>query len=334
MSPNRILISRTDSIGDVMLTLPMCVWLKQTFPNATLIYLGKNYTQPVVDCFSVVDEFIDWNEFEQVPTALKLSKFRALEIDTIIHVFPNKEIAQLAKKAKVQHRIGTSHRGFHFLTCNHKVNFTRKNAVEHEAQLNFHLLKPFGLKEIPSFETVQSMVEFFKVPAIHLPKEIPFNGLSKNIILHPKSQGSAVEWPMESYLKLAKKLIQNDWTVYFTGTEKEGLLFRDSLPQEEKIIDLTGKLTLTELISFIARVNALVACSTGPLHISGFVNTHTVGLFSPRIPIHPGRWQPLGKNVTTLVFDPSCKDCRKKKKCTCVQKITVESVFQAITTSH
>jgi hypothetical protein len=39
-------------------------------------------------------------------------------------------------RQKVQHRIGTSHRGFHFLTCNHKVNFTRKNAVEHEAQLN------------------------------------------------------------------------------------------------------------------------------------------------------------------------------------------------------
>jgi heptosyltransferase-3 len=46
----RILISRTDSIGDVMLTLPMCVWLKDHFIDAELIYLGKGYTRPVVDC--------------------------------------------------------------------------------------------------------------------------------------------------------------------------------------------------------------------------------------------------------------------------------------------
>ncbi|MEY4521678.1 MAG: hypothetical protein RIT10_863, partial [Bacteroidota bacterium] len=116
MIPNRILISRTDSIGDVMLTLPMCVWIKKQYPQATLIYLGKNYTKPVVNCFSVVDEFEDWNTFEQLPSVEKLNQLKALEIDTIIHVFPNKEIAQLAKKAKIKHRIGTSHRGFHFLT--------------------------------------------------------------------------------------------------------------------------------------------------------------------------------------------------------------------------
>ena len=128
MIPNRILISRTDSIGDVMLTFPMCVWIKKHFPLATLIYLGKSYTKPVVNCFSVVDEFVDWNTFEQLPTVEKINRLRELEIDTIIHVFPNKEIAQLAKKTKIKHRIGTSHRGFHFLTCNNKVNFTRKNA--------------------------------------------------------------------------------------------------------------------------------------------------------------------------------------------------------------
>ena len=47
MSVNRIIISRTDSIGDVMLTLPMCVWLKKNIPGVELIYLGKNYTKPV-----------------------------------------------------------------------------------------------------------------------------------------------------------------------------------------------------------------------------------------------------------------------------------------------
>jgi heptosyltransferase III len=333
MIPNRILISRTDSIGDVMLTLPMCVWIKKQFPLATLIYLGKSYTKPVVNCFSVVDEFVDWNTFEKLPTVEKINRLRELNIDTIIHVFPNKEIAQLAKKTKIKHRIGTSHRGFHFLTCNNKVNFTRKNAKEHESQLNFHLLKPLGLKEIPSLEEVNKMTEFFSVPTIELPNDLAIP-TKKSIVLHPKSQGSAVEWPIESYIRLAEKLTQNNWTVYFTGTEKEGLLFREFLPANQHIIDLTGKLDLTELIVFISKVTALVACSTGPLHIAGFVNTHTIGLFSPRIPIHPGRWQPLGKNVDVFVFDPSCKECGKKNNCACIQKINVDTIFHKITSNN
>jgi ADP-heptose:LPS heptosyltransferase len=38
---DRIIISRTDSIGDVILTLPLCVWLKKQFPQTELIFLGQ-----------------------------------------------------------------------------------------------------------------------------------------------------------------------------------------------------------------------------------------------------------------------------------------------------
>ncbi|MFN9115702.1 MAG: glycosyltransferase family 9 protein, partial [Bacteroidota bacterium] len=99
MNFERIVISRTDSIGDVMLTLPMLVWLKKNYPQSELIYLGSGYTRPVVDCFSVVDRFIDWKELEMLPTAERVSRFSELRADAIIHVFPVKEIASLAKKA-------------------------------------------------------------------------------------------------------------------------------------------------------------------------------------------------------------------------------------------
>ena len=113
----RIIISRTDSIGDVMLTLPMCVWLKNNIPNATLIYLGRGYTQAIAACFSVVDEFVDWKLIENIPTSQRPEAFKELKADAIIHVFPNKEIAALAKKARIPMRIGTSHRSFHLLSC-------------------------------------------------------------------------------------------------------------------------------------------------------------------------------------------------------------------------
>jgi heptosyltransferase-3 len=329
----RILISRTDSIGDVILTLPLCAWLKSQFPSCTIIFLGKSYTKPVVDCYSAVDEFVDWQEIEALPSAAKVAHIAALHADAIVHVFPVKEIASLAKKAKIPMRIGTSHRRFHLLTCNHRVNFTRKRSDLHEAQLNFELLRPFGLTEIPSMEQVKEYGSLFKPVSVGLPQEVNdiLNGSSKCIILHPKSQGSALEWPLERYMELAIGLANEGTTVFFTGTQQEGDQFRAIIPVHERIVDLSGKLSLSELIVLIARVNALVACSTGPLHIAGVCGTHAVGLYSPRKPIHPGRWQPIGKHIDVLVYDENCPQCKKGKKCLCVQDISVEQVVAALT---
>ncbi len=329
---NKIVISRTDSIGDVMLTLPMCVWLKNKYPETQLVFLASGYTKAIVDCFSVVDEFVDWKEIEAMPTAQRADVFKDWNADAIIHVFPNKEIASLAKKAKIPMRVGTSHRSFHLLTCNHRLNFTRKNSAFHEAQLNFELLKPFGIKELPSLDELTGMLTAFHIPSIELPSEIEniLSESSKSIILHPKSQGSAVEWPTEKYMALATILADQGFTVFFTGTESEGSQFRQAIPANKNIIDTTGQLSLPELIVLISKVKNLVACSTGPLHIAGFVGIRAIGLFSPRKPIHPGRWSPLGTNVRTLVFDENCEMCKKKKPCDCISAISVDKVLEEI----
>lgn len=315
-----------------MLTLPMCVWLKKNIKNVELIFLGRGYTQPVVDCFSVIDEFVDWKEIENLPTSQRTEALKELHADAIIHVFPNKDIASLAKKARIPMRIGTSHRSFHLLTCSHRLNFTRKNSNYHEAQLNFELLRPFGLTELPSLEEVSEMTTEFKVEHIALPSDIEqfLKENDKTVILHPKSQGSALEWPMKSYIQLANELVDKGYTVFFTGTDSEGEQFKTQIPKNDKIVDVTGKMTLEQLIYFISQVKNLVACSTGPLHIAGFTGIRAIGLFSPRRPIHPGRWKALGPKVSILVNDPNCPTCKKKKDCLCIQDISVERVLGEI----
>lgn len=83
----RILISRMDSIGDVALTLPMCQALRNKFPAAEIIFIGKNYTRPVVACYTAIDAFWDIDELFNQPITSQLEQLKA---DCIIHVFPNK----------------------------------------------------------------------------------------------------------------------------------------------------------------------------------------------------------------------------------------------------
>jgi heptosyltransferase-3 len=321
----RILISRTDSIGDVSLTLPMCQALRNKYPEAEIIFIGKNYTRPVVKCFKAIDDFWDIDELFNQPITSQLEQLQA---DCIIHVFPNKKLAFLAKKAKIPIRIGTSHRVFHLFTCNMRPNFTRKNSKLHESQLNFHLLAPLGITEIPSFQQIQELVEFQAIET-ELPSWLP-KSKDEVVILHPKSKGSALEWPLEKYMDLATQLANSGKMVCFTGTEQEGIQFRHLVPVHDRIIDTTGKLSLAQLIAFISRSNALVACSTGPYHIAGLSGIHAIGLFSMRRPIDPGRWQAIGPKAEFLVFDEACKVCKKGSLCSCIENIAVSSVVQAI----
>lgn len=332
ITPSRIIISRTDSIGDVVLTFPICHWLREEFPHSELIYLGRDYTRSIIESFTMIDQFISWDDLKNMPKLEQIEQIKRIDADTIIHIFPNKDIAHIAKKVGIQNRIGTSHRSFHLLSCNVRINFSRKNAELHESQLNFNLLKPFGLSDIPTLETINKQLAQWKIQREPLPSLVTdfISNSTNTVILHPKSQGSAKEWPIEKYISLAQNLTVKKWKVIFTGTENEGILFRDLLPNNENILDTTGKLTLKQLMHLISISQVLVACSTGPLHIAGISGINTIGVFSPRKPIHPGRWKPIGVKVNAIVFDESCSICKKSKHCSCITQISVEKIEQLI----
>ena len=298
--PKKIVISRTDSIGDVALTLPLAGILKQKYPNASIVFLGNTYTKPIIDCCTAVDEVWEWSELQKIEDRAQIEWLKNQNVDVFIHVFPRRELARLAQKAKIPHRIGTSHRMYHFLTCNHKPNFTRKNSDLHEAQLNTKLLKPFGLDKTISLKELSTHLHFKNLPSLDNSFSNLLNSDKKNLIFHCKSQGSALEWGVDNFIDLAKSLDANRFNIFFTGTEKESSFFRDKLPAQKNIIDLSGKMTLNELVAFISKSDLLLACSTGPLHIAGLCNIKTIGLFTPRRPLHFGRWQPLGNKVKII----------------------------------
>lgn len=329
LSYRTVIISRTDSIGDVCLTLPLCGYLKKRFKGVRIVFLGNTYTAPILNCCHDIDEVLSWKELESLEESERIKAFRSIQAFAIIHVFPRKEIARLAKKSGIQHRIGTSHRLFHLVTCNHRVNFTRKQANEHESQLNFHLLRPFGVRTLPSLEEVSESVHFstsFPLPEWLLNEvDTP----QPKVILHPRSQGSAVEWGVNHFAELGKQLTEKGYKVFYTGTESEATSFRHLIPED--CIDTSGKLSLDELIALIQQIDILIAASTGPLHIAGLLNKGAIGLFAPRRPIHPGRWRPLGKHSTTLVFDENCSTCQKGSPCNCIEKISVDTVVYAAT---
>ncbi len=317
-----IIISRTDSIGDVVLTLPVAAVLKQHFPGIKIAFLGSSYTRPVIEACKFVDEFIDLNAFlandgivigDSKPTA-------------ILHVFPVAAIARRAVHIKIPIRIGTTNRLFHWFTCNRFVSLSRRNSFLHEAQLNLKLLRPFGIKRNFSLKEIGNLFGLEKIqPLPERLKQLISND-KYNLILHPKSQGSAREWGLANFIQLVRSLDLNKYRIFISGTQKEReLLHPLFIDLGERVTDICGQMSLEEFISFISCCDGLVANSTGPLHIAAALGKEAMGIYPPMRPIDPGRWAPLGPNTSTFVLDKFCTDCKNNLvPCSCITQVKPE----------
>ncbi|MCB2376219.1 glycosyltransferase family 9 protein [Hymenobacter sp. BT635] len=322
------LVSRTDAIGDVVLTLPVCGQLKQLVPGCRVVLVGRTYTQAVAEACPWVDDFLNYDELIKLPEAGQVAALRQYKAEAILHVFPNKLLARVAQKAGIPIRVGTRNRWIHWLTCNRLVSLSRRNSLLHEAQLNLKLLQPLGLPTELALTEITPLVQLratAELPAdVHALLAARKAG-QLNVVLHPRSRGSAREWGLDHFGTLARLLHQAGHRVFITGTAAEGEELAPWLHAHAAFLagNLTGRLTLAQLLSFIQQADGLVAASTGPLHLAAALGRHALGLYPPMRPTHPGRWAPLGAHAEYLVFDrPDCSDCRKMPAaCTCIKAI-------------
>lgn len=297
-APEHILICRTDSIGDVVLTLPLCGFLRERIPGVRISFLGRSYTSAVIRACRHVDTFLNWDDWGTG------TNFDALP-DAAVFAFPDPAVMAAISRAGVPVRIATAGRWAAWKHANQRVWFSRKGSDLHESQLNFRLLDPLGFSVTPALTQIAGW--YGLQPSAPLPEHVS-RELEKSdgvrIILHPLSKGSAVNWSPERFRELAELLPASRFRLFVTGTaaEQEAIrsMFDFSLPH---LTDVSGQLDLTQLISFIGACDGLVAASTGPLHIASALGKKAIGLFSPQRPIHPGRWAPVGTRAEVFVAD-------------------------------
>ena len=324
-----IVLSRTDNLGDVVLSLPAAGVLKEALPGVRIGFVGKPYTRPIIEACRHVDVFLDRQTLLDHPAQLADDR-----PDAIAFLFPDRALAALSRRVGVARRVGTSHRWFHWRDLNRRVSLSRRRSDLHEAQLNVRLLAPLGVR---AAYTTDALAGYYGLTAPPLPERLAgwFGQQGRaTVVLHPKSKGSAREWPAAQFAQLARLLPADRYQLLLTGTANEGEAVRRQAPalaQLPHVADLTGRLSLSELMSVLAAADGLVAASTGPLHLSAALGRTAVGLYPPVRPIHPGRWAPLGPRAGVLVRAAPCPSgnrpaCRSGGPCGCLAAISPTDV--------
>jgi len=330
----RILVVRTDRLGDVVLTLPILPVLRQCFPDAYLAMLLKRYTGEIVEGNPCVNELIWYDDGkEPVPFMRMCRIIREKNFDAVIVVYPRPRLAWLMACARVPLRIGTGYRYYSFL-FNRRVFEHRKSAGRHEVEYNLRLLKELGCgdDQRPEFYIHIGEREKRKIEDL-----LEMLGIRNNriVVIHPGSGGSAREWPIVNFGMLAARLLSlKNVTVIVTGVRSETKKVEGVVAATAgKAIPLVDQLSVKDLAA-LAKTSALfISNSTGPIHIAAALGTPVIGLYPQHTAMSAKRWGPVA--LKKRVFVPEkpldCDECQSMggSVCTCMASIPVEKVYLA-----
>ncbi len=331
----RILLVRTDRLGDVVLTLPMLPILRRHFPDAFIAMLLRSYTATLVEGHPHVDALLLYDDGNQlIAFNQMLKQIRGYEFDIAIVARPTARLAWMMFRASIPVRVGTGFRYYSPL-FNKRIFEHRKDARRHELDYNLNLLKALGcaIEGPPEFSLTIPSDSEAKID--ELLRQFSVDHDKELIVIHPGTGGSAREWPAEFFGRLAARFEEERGSqVVLTGAKGEERKVAEVLiASKGRAIPLVGRLSLKELSAVIKRANLFVSNSTGPLHLAAALGTPVVGLFPQHIPMSAVRWGPYTSKKRVLVPDKpvNCSECINNKgaPCDCMMSISVGDVYLA-----
>ena len=334
---HRILLVRTDRIGDTLLTIPAVIALRQQFPDAFIAFLCQPYTEPMVQRISGINQVLTyekegkhkgWRGLELLSRELSSYRF-----DSTVVFFPCFSLIWALWRAGIPRRIGTGFRWYSFLFTD-RVMEHRKECLKHEADYNLNLLSNLlgKTKPVPKFDFNEDheLSDNWK-------KLQNQYGVGPNYaIVHAGNGKSAPNLSLDQYRFLIEKLLRkNKWQVLLTGSTAEAEInqhFMEKIPGD-KIVNLSGKLSLVQLMECIRNARLLITSSTGPLHLADAQNTPVLGFFCPLPPHTPVRWGPYQQREWVVKPELDSPERCRMKNCPyggCLQQLTYRQIEETI----
>ncbi len=301
----KILISRTDNIGDVILTLPLISECKSYFTSAKLVLLTKSVVKDLLMGYEDIDEFIFIDDFKNNIGLFK--KIRSECFDIVFSVYPRLSLAVIFFLSGIKYRVGTAYRGYSFL-YNIKVKEHRKSAEKHEAQYNLNLLNTVTGEFSQNINFKFKISENEKQELIKkLNNKFNLTPDDKFIIIHPGSRQSALDLPLKTLKEYIQKFLKefSDYKIIITGTKNDeyqiNCLTKSFQSEIGKVIfNSLDMFNLRELMILIELSSLFISNSTGPIHIAGALGKKIIGFYPNVPPISPVRWKPLSNYVRIL----------------------------------
>lgn len=311
MEIKRIIVSRTDKIGDLVLSIPSFYMLKKMYPQAELVILVRKYNYDIVANLSYIDRIIKIDDYTKGELLEKIPYFKA---DVFIALYNDDFVASLARASKAKIRIGPLSKLNSFFTYNKGVFQKRSRSIKNEGEYNLDLVKklnPNRFKEC--YELNNSLIltdENRKVANLYFSEN---NIEGKCLVVNPFIGGSAKNITDKEYAQIIKRLkkeydehLNVIITCYISDEERAFSL--KNLINEDNVYVFANSFSVLNIASIIEKADVYLGGSTGPTHIAGALQKKIVAIYPNKKTQHPTRWGILGNtNVKYIIPDKNYK---------------------------
>ena len=343
-----ILCVRLSAIGDVIHALPIASALRKAYPEAEISWMVQQKAYDLVEDNPNLDHVIlvpkeKWRaDFKEAKwqTIRQAKQFFAelraeYDFDTALDVhglFKSSLATYLSGASRI---IGPAD-GREGSTLFYNQQVTMPEEEIHQIDRNLHLAQALGANveevnfDLSLPENVQQNVE-------HLLQDLEIDQARQLVAINPFTTWQSKNWLPVRYAALADKLVAKlGCVVLFTGGPGD----RDGISEilgmmEYSAYNLAGKTNLKELAELYTRVNMFIGGDTGPLHLAVAQGTQSVVLMGPTKPKTHG---PYGDKHIVIQPEVECKNCWNRvcprENHICMERITVQTVYQTIKDNH
>ena len=328
----KVLILKPSSLGDIIHAIPVLRLIKQQRPDWEVHWWIAKHFSPVLEMDRDINalHYFDrngWNSIKGVASGIKgVIRMRREQFDVVI------DLQGLARSALH----GWAVRGGYTLGLDQKREgavvlydevIERPNCQAHAVDWCREVLPRLGLKADADFEWLPE-----RIWLLENLKAQGFESDCRWIGLCPGASWRSKRWPLESFVDLVRKMNSPDVRFAVIGGMKDRAM-GERLGRENRVLDLTGRTTIPEMVEWLRVCSVVVTNDTGPMHVAAALNTPVVALFGPTDPRLTG---PYG--VKAKIFhhrELPCVPCFRRS-CThshdreCLMSITPDEVVAAI----
>jgi len=334
-SYKRILIVRTDRIGDVLLSTPVIKALREASPQAYIAMMVSPNAKDIVEGNPYLDEVIVYDKDgkhkkwrRSIKFALNLRK-KKFDLAVILHPINRAHLVTFF--AGIPKRVGYGRKMGFLLTD--KIKHTKHLGEKHESEYNLDLVRHLGIepKDKDIFMPIRPESERW---VNELFKEEGIMPADKLLAIHPCASCPSKIWPRERFTQLADKLVKKYGFKVFLVAGSKDVSAVESIAKHlpNSTINLGGRVSISQLASVLKRCQLFISNDSGPVHIASAVGTPVISIFGRnQAGLSPKRWGPLGKKDKFLHKSVGCITCLAhncKKDFACLKAISVDDVLK------
>ncbi len=331
----RVLIARTDKLGDAMMSLQSVACVRRSLPDVEIDFLVRPDNLAVLAAFA---------ESERVRLLEWKGELEKVRYDGALCLFDDPVLLAALKTQKVKVRVGNYSKIRSFIKLSHGLRQRRAQGKKSEGEYNLELTRLFletlGAKFVPKESTITlPLVEQAKGEAVKALSRIGIESGHTYWIAHPGMGGSALNMSPAAYVQLLSELekTQQGTLVLTLGPAKADLELVEAIVDTRADWRVLSRVSLSALAEVFRSASLVVAPSTGPLHLAHYVGAPTLGIYSPVRSHQPKRWAPWGGSGISAILSPDTKcpgtrDCLGKRcaQYYCVDKMAGASLPSAL----